>query len=54
MIRGGGGRDCGERISKSWVSEAWVCDVSPEYLAFKGDPENFSGYTYLNSRGRLG
>lgn len=35
------GRDCGERISKSRVSEAGVYNVSPEYLAFKGEPEIF-------------
>ena len=36
-----GSRECGERITWSWVSEAWVYNVSPEYLAFKGNPVIF-------------
>ncbi len=35
------GHDHGERISKSWVRKAGVYNVSPEYLAFKGEPEIF-------------
>ena len=36
-----GSRDGGESITGSSVSEAWVYIVSPEYLAFKGNPVIF-------------
>ena len=36
-----GSCDCGETITGSSVSEAGVYNVSPEYLAFKGNPVIF-------------